>query len=202
MAATDTSAGWAAVTNLGINLGHHETVDDWNAVRADGITFASITTTESMNWRDPVAGEQVVTARKAGLHCGVRHLARPGGPGEQAELAARFASPLGALSAGSLAPALHVGVEGIDDKFVKAWIKTIRQVAGIQRVLIHAEYENWLHHLHPDKWADAEVVLWLARHNGIPGRPGWFHSRLGLHQHSTGRDAVVYPFTLTDLLLQ
>lgn len=190
------------MTELGINLAHHETVHDWDAVHGSGVAFASITTTESMNWSDPVAARQVASARDAGLRTGVRHFARPGGPGEQAEHAARFARPLGALAAGSLAPALHVAVEGVDDKFIKTWIKTLRHTTGIRRVLVYADYEHWLHQqLHPDKWADREVVLWLVRHNGIPGRPGWFHSRLGLHQHSAGRDALVYPFTLADLLL-
>lgn len=51
------------MTELGINLAHHETVADWDAIRGDGVAFASITTTESMNWRDPVAAKQVASAR-------------------------------------------------------------------------------------------------------------------------------------------
>jgi len=189
------------VAEFGISLSHHETVADWDAVRADGAVFACVTTTESMNWRDPDAGKQVTAAREAGLHAGVRHFARPGGPEEQARLAARFAAPLGALTRGCLAPALHVAVDGLDDRFVKSWLRTVRSVTGVRRVQVHATYEYWVRHLHPAKWADPEVVLGIVRHNGIAGRPGWSEARLGIHQHRTGHAAVVYPFTLDDLLL-
>ncbi|SFB47653.1 Glycosyl hydrolases family 25 [Amycolatopsis marina] len=185
----------------GINLTHHEVVDDWHAVRADGVNFASITITESANWSDPAAARNLGGAQQAGLHTGGRHFARPGGAPDQAEHFVRIAKPLGAFAPGSLAPALDVRVEGVDDRFIRSWIKTVRQATGIRRVLVYADFEQWSHAFHPDKWADSEVVLWLARHNGIPGRPGWFHARLGLHQHEHGRDALVYPFTLTDVLL-
>lgn len=189
------------MTETGIALSHHETVDDWEAARGEGAVFACITTSESMNWRDPDAAKQVTAAQEAGLHTGVRHFARPGGPEEQARLAARVAGPLGAFHPGSLAPALHVAVAGIDDRFVKTWVRTIRNVAHIRRVQVYATLEHWSHHLQPDKWADDEMVLGLLRHNGIAGRPGWSHARLGMHQHQTGRAAVVYPFTLADVLL-
>ncbi|EHR52722.1 lysozyme M1 (1,4-beta-N-acetylmuramidase) [Saccharomonospora marina XMU15] len=190
----------------GINLSPRQAVADWTAVRANAVSFASITVTEGMNWTDERAARQLVDAYRAGVHAGIRHYARPGAPQEQAKHLAQTGTRLGALVPGSLAPALDVGAEGIDDRFVKAWIKSLRQCAGIRRVLVYAPYEHWQRRLHPDKWADDEVVLWLVRHNGIPGRPGWFHSRLGLHQHGNGggygNDALVYPFTLADIVLR
>ncbi|WP_158889286.1 GH25 family lysozyme [Amycolatopsis anabasis] len=195
----------------GINLSLHETVDDWSAVRAGAFTFASITVTESMNWSDSGAERQVGRAQEAGLHTGIRHYARPGAPQDQAEHCARTGRRLGAFQPGSLAPALEVHAAGVDDRFIKSWIKAFRHSSGIQRVLVYADNDRW-HRLQPDKWADSEVVLWLTNHNGIPGRPGWFHARLGLHQHGNdpvvpgvrgqiGQDALVYPFTLADVLL-
>lgn len=183
----------------GMNLSLHQTVDDWYTVGA--ARFASVTVTESSNWTDTAAARQITAARKAGLHAGIRHYARPGGVHDQAEHCVRIGHQLGAFEPGSLAPALSVGVQGVDDRFIRSWIKTVRNLAGIKRVLVYTDYEHWAHRLKPDKWADSEVVLWLVRHNGIPGRPGWFHPRLGLHQHQPGRDALVYPFTTTDLLL-
>ena len=42
-----------------------------------------------------------------------------------------------------------------------------------------------------------DVVLWLVRHNGIAGRPGWFHARLGLHQHAySGLAGIAGPVAL------
>ncbi|NIH87147.1 GH25 family lysozyme [Amycolatopsis granulosa] len=199
-------------TERGINLALHATVADWDAVRAGAVSFASITVTENTNWLDHGAGKQIEAAQQAGIRTGIRHYARPGAPHDQAELCVRAGRGLGVFGPGSLAPTLEVEAEGIDDRFVRAWIKTVRQTAGIERVVVYADYGLWLRRLHPEKWADREVVLWVARHNDIPGRPGWFHPRLALHEHSSvppmpgvsgpiGMDALVYPFTLADLLL-
>ncbi|ASR38065.1 lysozyme [Prauserella marina] len=189
----------------GINLSLHETVDDWGEIKASSVSFASITVTESMNWTDDAAARQVTDAFRAGVHAGIRHYARPGGVQDQAKHLVRAGMPLGAFAPGALAPALDVGASGVDDRFIKSWIKTMRNASGIRRVLVYASYDDWLHRFRPDKWADEEVVLWLVRPNGIPGRPGWFHARLGLHQHTNvdraGTDALVYPFTLSDVLL-
>lgn len=189
----------------GISLPTRGTVRDWHIVRASGISFATVTVTESMNWTDEDAARQLLSARQAGVHTGIRHYARPGGAPDQVRHLIRTGRQLGAFTSGALAPALDVEAIGVDDRFIKSWIKAMRHVAGIRRVLVCAPYEQWMHRLHPDKWADDDVVLWLVRHNGIPGRPGWFHPRLGLHQHSKGGscgvDALVYPFTLSDVLL-
>lgn len=196
----------------GINLTHRETVEDWNTVRGNDVRFASVTITENTNWSDLTAERQLVSALDAGIHAGARHYARPGAPHDQAEHFVRTASKLGAFAPGSLAPTLEVGAVSVDDKFIKAWIKCVRHAARIQRVLVYADHDCWTRRLHPDKWADRDVTLWLIRHNGIPGRPGWFHARLGVHQHAVNasvpgirgpvaQDAIVYPFTLADLLL-
>jgi hypothetical protein len=187
-------------------------VGDWAAVRAADIRFVSVTISENTNWSDPAAERNLAGAQRIGLHAGARHYARPGAVHDQAAHFVRTASKLGAFSPGSLAPALEVAAESVDDRFIKTWIKDVRHAAQIERVLVYAEQECWANRLHPDRWADPEVILWTVRHNGIPGRPGWFHSRLGVHQHAFGADvpgiggpaaqiAVVYPFTMADLLL-
>ncbi|MBB5852924.1 GH25 family lysozyme M1 (1,4-beta-N-acetylmuramidase) [Amycolatopsis umgeniensis] len=196
----------------GVTLSHRETVTDWAAVRGADIRFASVTVSENTNWRDVAAERNLAGAQHAGIHTGARHYARPGAVHDQADHFVRTASALGAFAPGSLAPALEVEAPSVDDRFIKAWIKHVRHAARIERVLVYAGLDCWTDRLHPDKWADSEVVLWLVRHNEIPGRPGWFHSRLGLHQHGFGtglpgvdgpiaQDAVVYPFALSDVLL-
>ncbi|WP_236789380.1 glycoside hydrolase family 25 protein [Amycolatopsis sp. GM8] len=196
----------------GINLSLHATVADWDTVRAASIVFASITVTENVNWSDTGAYKQIAAAQEAGVRAGIRHYARPGAPQDQAEHCVRLGKQLGVFGPGALAPALDVDAVGINDRFIKSWIKTVRNAAGIRRVLVYASYDSWLHQLRPAKWADSDVVLWVRRHNGIPGRPGWQHPRLGLHQHRAaplapgydgpiGLDAIVYPFTLADVLL-
>ncbi|TVT53917.1 lysozyme [Amycolatopsis rhizosphaerae] len=201
-------------TERGINLSLHATVADWAAVRAADVSFASITVTENVNWSDTGAWRQIEAAQGAGLRTGIRHYARPGAAADQAEHCVRLGKQLGVFGPGSLAPALDVEAVGTQpggDRFIRTWIRTLRHAAGIRRVLVYAPHEQWLNTLRPAKWADQDVVLWVCRHNGIPGRPGWFHPRLGVHQHGPGEasglhgpiglDALVYPFTLADLLL-
>lgn len=196
----------------GIDLSHRETVDDWNAVRGGDVRFAAVTITENTNWSDLTAERHLANALKVGIHAGGRHYARPGAVHDQAEHFVRTASKLGAFAPGSLAPTLEVAAASVDDKFIKSWIKAVRHAAKVQRVLVYADYDCWAHRLHPDRWADSDITLWLIRHNGIPGRPGWFHTRLGVHQHGidaavpgirgpVAQNAIVYPFTLGDLLL-
>lgn len=192
------------MTERGVDLGLHQTVRDWRDARAHEVTFASVTITESFNWTDADAARQFGTAQEAGIHAGIRHYARPGAAQDQAQHLVDTGKAIGAFTPGALAPALDVEATGVDDRFIKSWIKAMRHASGVRRVLVYGSYDDWLHRFKPDKWADREVVLWLVRHNGIPGRPGWFHSRLGLHQHSAGEfgaDALVYPFTLADMLL-
>lgn len=196
----------------GINLSLHATVTDWGTVRAGAVCFASITVTESLNWRDTGAERQIAAAQRAGVRAGIRHYARPGAAHDQAEHCVAAGKRLGVFGPGSLAPALDVEADGVDDRFVRTWIRTVRHSAGIRKVLVYAPYEHWLRRLCPAKWADPDVVLWVSRPNGIPGRPGWFHPRLGVHQHGCaparngfsgpiGCDALVYPFCLNDVLL-
>ncbi|WP_024875037.1 lysozyme [Saccharomonospora piscinae] len=189
----------------GISLAPHAAVADWAAFDARrAVAFASISVTENSNWVDRDAAEQLGTALRAGVHAGIRHVGRPGGAQDQARHLVRVGKPLGAFTPGTLAPTLDARAEGVDDRFVRTWIRTVRQEAVIRRVLVYDEPEHW-QRLHPDKWADDDVVLWSPWHNGIPGRPGWFHPRLGLHEHSCadgiGRHALVYPFTLADVLI-
>lgn len=196
----------------GLSLSHREQVSDWGAVRNSDVRFVSVTVSENTNWSAAASERSLAGAQQAGLHAGARHYARPGAVHDQADHFVRTASKLGAFAPGSLAPALEVAAESVDDRFIKAWIKHVRHAAQLRRVLVYADQDCWANRLHPDRWADADVVLWTVRHNGIPGRPGWFHARLGMHEHGFAADvpgiggpvarlAVVYPFTMADLLV-
>ncbi|EHR63143.1 glycoside hydrolase family 25 domain-containing protein [Saccharomonospora cyanea] len=190
----------------GISLAPHAPCPDWRALGASrAVTFASVSITDNSNWVDRDAAARLTEALHAGVHAGIRHLGRPGAPQDQARHVVRVGKPLGAFTPGTLAPTLDARAEGVDDRFVRTWIRTLRQEAVIRRVLVYAEAAQWLHRFRPDRWADDDVVLWSAWHNGVPGRAGWFHPRLGLHEHTgeggIGRHALVYPFTLADVLV-
>ncbi|WP_007023497.1 glycoside hydrolase family 25 domain-containing protein [Saccharomonospora iraqiensis] len=167
--------------------------------------FVAVLVTEGPNGVASTAARLLGDMLRAGVRAGLRHHADPGGAREQARHMVRTGLDLGAFAPGALAPSLDVRAEGVDDRFVRTWVRTVRRVAEIRTVLVHGDDTVWRHRLRPDRWADDDVILTLARHNGVPGRPGWFHPRLGTHEyaagHGVGHEALVYPFTLGDLLL-
>lgn len=203
------------MTDFGIDVSHHNQVDDWQAVHGNNISFVCVKVTESTGFTDDAAGKHADGARAAGIHAGGYHFARATDVTAQVQ---HFAANLRAhdlLTAASLAPMLDMeasSLEGNANAFVTDFIATLRAETGIRRVLVYANLNWWQHILRPDDWADADVSLWIARFNGKPGRPGWSHPRLALHQHSdrgvvpgipahVDRDATVGDRTLDSVLI-
>jgi GH25 family lysozyme M1 (1,4-beta-N-acetylmuramidase) len=203
------------MTDYGIDLSHWNRVDNFNTVRANGITYASIKTTEGTGYIDPAATSHTNGARAAGIRVGGYHFARDVNVDYQV---AHFVNELrarGLLEPGSLAPMLDMESAELRDnanQFVAAFISRLRAVTGQRRVLVYANLDWWTRVLRPDEWADDDVFLWIARYNGDPGKPGWNHRRLALHQHTSDgtipgipgkvdRDATMPGFTLDHLTL-
>lgn len=203
------------MTIFGIDVSHHNKVNDWHAVRGNNISFVSIKLTDSTNFTDPAATGHVTGARGAGIHVGGYHFARNADVETQVE---KFSASLNShdlLRPDSLAPMLDVEHSGLlhhqPNTFVGDFIQRLRKRTGVHRVLVYANLDTWRNVLRPDEWADDHVRLWIARFNGDPGKPGWSHPKLVLHQHSdkgnvpgipahVDRDATVGAHTLADIL--
>lgn len=174
------------VTDYGIDVSHHNAVDDWNAVRGNNITYTILKVTESVDFIDEAATGHNIGARDAGIVTGGYHFARPVDVGQQV---AHFADQLKArklIDRGSLWPTLDMEAEGFGDAnaFIADFIGQFRKRTGVQGMLVYANL-NWFQNiLRPGDWADDNVLLWIARYNGDPGNPGWSHPKLALHQHS------------------
>lgn len=174
------------MTDYGIDVSHHNDVQDWNAVRGNGITYALLKVTESVDYVDDASAGYADGARGAGVAAGGYHFARPGDVGAQV---AHFADRLGErglLAPGSTWPALDMEAEGLGDAngFIADFIAGFRQRTGVHGMLVYSNLNWFTDVLRPDDWADDGVLLWIARYNGDPGNPGWSHPRLGIHQHS------------------
>lgn len=201
--------------DFGIDVSHHNTVTDWAKVRGNNITFASIKLTEGKTIVDKQAKHHVPGARNAGIRVGGYHFARLGDIGQQVD---SFAEQLHArvlLEPNSLAPMLDMEAKSLRataNTFIPQFIAKLRAKTGIKRVFVYANLDWFENVLRPAEWADANVLLWVARFNGNPGQPGFAHPRLVLHQHSSkgnvhgipghvDRDATVGTHKLADLLL-
>jgi LysM repeat protein len=176
------------VTDYGIDISHWNRVDDWHAVRGNNITYASIKVSESTDFTDNAAAGHVNGARAAGIHTGGYHFARDTNINAQVDHFAAQLRARGLLASGSLAPMIDMEAAELRDNanpFLTAFITRFRQVTGIRRVLVYANLDWWTRVLRPNDWADADVLLWIARYNGDPGNPGWAHPKLALHQHTS-----------------
>ena len=203
------------MTDFGIDISHFNQVNDWNAVRGNNITFASVKVTESTDFLDHAATAHVNGARGAGIHVGGYHFARPGRIAEQVQHFAANLRVRDLTAPGSLAPMLDVEDDNLvssANSFVKEFINRMRSDAGIRRLLVYANLNFWKNFLRPDEWADNDVSLWIARFNGDPGHPGFEHPKLALHQHTdqgnvpgipnhVDRDATIGGHTLSELLV-
>ncbi|GAB3467057.1 GH25 family lysozyme [Actinophytocola sediminis] len=203
------------MTDYGIDISHWNRVDNWKAVRGNNITYASIKVTESTTFIDNAAPGHASGARAAGIRAGGYHFARNTDITRQVNHFATHLRALGLLNPGSLAPMIDMEaaeLRGNANPFITTFITRLRHATGIRRVLVYANLDWWTRVLRPNEWADADVLLWIARYNGDPGNPGWVHPKLALHQHtSTGtvpgipgnvdRNATIGTHTLTHLVL-
>jgi lysozyme len=174
------------MTDYGVDISHYNTVQDWNAVHGNNISYALLKVTESTDYVDPSAAGYADGARGAGIAAGGYHFARPV---DVAGQVAHFADRLnerGLLAPGSVWPALDMEADGFGDPngFVRDFIAQFRQRTNAPGVLVYANLNWWTTILRPDDWAGDGVLLWIARYNGDPGNPGWAHPKLALHQHS------------------
>lgn len=203
------------MTDFGIDVSHHNRVDDWKAVRGNNITYASIKLTESAGFVDNAAAGHANRARAAGIRVGGYHFARAGDVAGQVRHFATQLRARGMTGAGSLAPMLDMEaaeLRGTANAFVDEFIDRLRAATGQRKVLVYANLDWYRNVLKPDRWADGDVRLWIARFNGNPGKPGFEHPKLALHQHTSegkvpgipghvDRDATVGTHRLASLLL-
>lgn len=202
--------------DFGIDVSHHNTVDDWHAVRGNNITFASIKVTDGEEFVDPQARHHGPAARAAGIRVGGYHFARTGNVQTQVDSFFKQLHARAMLSSTSLAPMLDMeeasGLRSTANTFIPQFIEKFRAKAGLMRVFVYANLDWFQNVLRPNEWADANVMLWIARFNGNPGKPGFSHPNLVLHQHTESgkvpgipghvdRDATIGSHKLADLLL-
>jgi GH25 family lysozyme M1 (1,4-beta-N-acetylmuramidase) len=200
---------------FGIDVSHHNEVKDWHKVRGNNITFASIKVTDGEKFVDPQARHHVPGARAAGVRTGGYHFARKGNVQKQVDLFFEHLHARALLSSTSMAPMLDMeaaDLRSTANTFIPQFIAKLRAKAGIKRIFVYANLDWFENVLRPNEWADANVMLWVARFNGNPGKPGFEHSKLVLHQHSdkgnvpgipghVDRDATVGNHKLADLLV-
>jgi GH25 family lysozyme M1 (1,4-beta-N-acetylmuramidase) len=181
-----------------IDISVYNAVNDWDAVRVNGIVGASIKVSQQVNYLNPACGAQVAGARGAGIAAGGYHFGDPRvSAAQQAKFFVDNARPFGLFDDGALAPMYDAenweggGLIWPNPKTLNAHIaehiRVVREETGVRRHLVYGSLSWWQSKwIDPDVWADDDVLLWVAVYNGQPGDlQGWDHPNDALHQHTS-----------------
>jgi len=181
-----------------IDISSYNAVNDWNAVRANGIVGASIKVSQQVNYLNPLCGQQAAGARGAGIAPGGYHFGDPRvSPTAQAQFFVDNARQHGFFNDEALAPMYDAeNWEGgglvwpspqVLNDHIREHIRVVRAETGVQRHLVYGSLSWWQSRwIDPDAWADENVLLWIAVYNGRPGDlQGWSHPNDALHQYTS-----------------
>jgi GH25 family lysozyme M1 (1,4-beta-N-acetylmuramidase) len=158
-----------AETLTGIDVSYYQGDIDWNAVAADGISFAWVRVSHSTQFFDPQFDANLAGARAAGIHTGVYQYFEPGeDPIAQADF---LLDHMGPLQPGDMPP--MIDVESADTvapgpyaDAIRAWLDRVEEVTGLPPI-IYTGYYYWNDNVGTDEFVDHP--LWIANYN--PGCP-------------------------------
>lgn len=176
---TDPQAGGVCApgeTVFGIDVSYYQGNIDWNAVAADGVQFAIIRVSHSLQFFDPEFEDNLAGARAAGIHAGVYQFFEPGeDPVAQADL---LLDSMGPLLPGDLPPMIDVestgglGSAAINDA-IHAWIDRVESTLGV-KPLVYSGYYFWNDNVGSSDFGEYPLMLpWYGVDcpGGVP--TGW-----------------------------
>lgn len=163
-------------TLFGIDVSYYQDTIDWNAVAADGVQFAIVRVSHSLQFFDPQFEANLAGARAAGIHTGVYQYFEPDeDPVAQADL---LIEALGPLQPGDLPPMIDVestgglGPAAISDA-IHAWIDRVEGEYGVKPI-IYSGYYFWNDNVGSTDFGDYPLMLpWYGVDcpGGVPA--GW-----------------------------
>ncbi len=185
--ATEPQAGGVCAdgeTVFGIDVSYYQGDIDWNAVAADGVEYAIIRVSHSLQFFDPQFDANLAGSRAAGIHTGVYQFFEPDeDPVAQADL---LLEHLGPLQPGDLPPMIDVestgGLGGAAiANAIQAWIDRVEGELGV-KPLVYSGYYFWNDNVGSDAFGEYPLMLpWYGVDcpGGVP--TGW--DRWTIHQY-------------------
>jgi MYXO-CTERM domain-containing protein len=163
-------------TQFGIDVSYYQGNIDWNAAAADGVKFAIVRVSHSLQFEDPEFEDNLSGARAAGIHTGVYQYFEPDeDPVAQADL---LLNKMGPLMPGDLPPMIDVestaglGPGAINDA-IHAWIDRVEGELGVKPI-IYSGYYFWNDNVGSTDFGDYPLMLpWYGVEcpGGVP--TGW-----------------------------
>lgn len=164
----------------GVDVSHSNAVIDWPRVKAAGISFAFVKTTEGLHFVDPKWTTNVAGCRAAGIVPGQYHFYRHDVDPEAQ--AAFFLQTLGKHEPGDLPPAIDVESPGDGSGPISYPATEVVHRVGIVVDAIQRELRiSPMIYTYPSVWADVAgnsnafvetCPLWIASYAATPRLPG------------------------------
>lgn len=148
----------------GIDVSYYQGNIDWNAVAADGVVFALIRVSHSLQFFDPEFDANWEGARAAGVHAGVYQYFEPDeDPIAQADL---LLDSMGPLMPGDLPPVIDVESTAGQSpaaiaNAVQAWVEHVEAALGVKPIIYTGPY-FWQDNVGSDAFED--YPLWIAHY--------------------------------------
>ena len=164
----DPAAGEVCVgdeTLFGIDVSYYQGSIDWDAVAADGVSFAWVRVSHSLQFFDPEFDANLAGARAAGIHTGVYQYFEPGeDPIAQADLLLEATGP---LLPGDMPPMIDVEspdpiAPGPYADAIQAWLDHVEAATGVLP-FIYTGYYYWNDNVGSNEFVD--YPLWIANYN-------------------------------------
>ncbi|MEM6990164.1 MAG: GH25 family lysozyme [Myxococcota bacterium] len=151
-------------TLRGIDVSYYQDTINWDAVAADGVVFALIRVSHSLQFFDPQFDANWANARAAGIHAGVYQYFEPDeDPIAQADL---LLDSMGPLMPGDLPPVIDVettaglGPAAVEAS-VLAWVEHVENELGVRPIIYTGPY-FWQDNVGSDAFGD--YPLWIAHY--------------------------------------
>jgi lysozyme len=163
-------------TVFGIDVSYYQGDIDWNAAKADGVQFAIIRVSHSLQFFDPQFDANLAGARAAGVHTGVYQYFEPDeDPVAQADL---LLEHLGPLLPGDLPPMIDVESTGglgpaAITNAIHAWIDRVEGELGVKPI-VYSGYYFWNDNVGSSDFGEYPLMLpWYGVDcpGGVP--TGW-----------------------------
>ncbi|WP_158102713.1 LysM peptidoglycan-binding domain-containing protein [Lentzea kentuckyensis] len=163
-------------------------VNDANAMRANGITYAWVKASEGVGYVDPSFFNKVRQLKAAGIVVGAYHFMRAGSATAQAAHFRQVAGDAGCLDGGALMPMADMesaDIRANADSYVTAFFDALR----VEPMDCYGNLDWFRNVLDFNAWGRRDILGHLAHYNGDPGNPAWRYPRAAVHQH-TDRGAI------------
>lgn len=169
--------------DYGTDLSMWNAVNDADAMRANGITYAWLKCSEGVGYVDPTFFNKVRQLKSAGIVVGAYHFMRAGSASAQAQHFRQVAGDAGCLDAGALMPMADMeaaDVRSDANDFVTAFYDALR----VEPMDCYGNVDWWRNALNFNAWGRRDVLGHIAHYNGDPGNPAYTYPRAAVHQHT------------------